>query len=119
MRHELNLSKMLPGLPLFFLLLPLPAPPLSPPAPPCPSPFSCPSLSLYYPTPLSPEIIQTLPSQLGVDDVEDFCTLARYFSSLTPQSFRKVSTLLKPLLTPRLADMHALCSWEPLMVQVW
>ena len=60
-RHELcNLSSTAP---------PPPPPPLSPAA---------------------PEVIQSLPGQLGVADVEDFWALACYFSSLTPQSFRKV-----------------------------
>ena len=32
----------------------------------------------------------TLPQELAVEDIEDFCSLAQYYSSRTPQSFRKV-----------------------------
>ena len=35
------------------------------------------------------------PSQLGVDDIEDFCALARYYGTRTPQSYRKVSIVEK------------------------
>ena len=31
-----------------------------------------------------------LPQELAVEDIEDFCSLAQYYSSRTPQSFRKV-----------------------------
>ena len=52
MRHGLNLSKTLPDLPLFFLLLPLSAPPLSP-APPC-SYTTPPPFLLPLPVPILP-----------------------------------------------------------------
>lgn len=35
------------------------------------------------------EMISQFPSQLGVDDIEDFCTLAQYYVVRTPQSYRK------------------------------
>ena len=35
--------------------------------------------------------ISTLPSQLSDEDVEDFFSLAHYYATRTPQSFRKVS----------------------------
>lgn len=35
-------------------------------------------------------MITNFPSQLGVDDIEDFCTLAQYYATRTPQSYRKV-----------------------------
>ncbi|XP_028405165.1 TBC1 domain family member 23-like [Dendronephthya gigantea] len=35
------------------------------------------------------DIISEFPSQLAADDIEDFCSLAQYYSSKTPQSFRK------------------------------
>ncbi|XP_057302283.1 TBC1 domain family member 23-like [Hydractinia symbiolongicarpus] len=35
------------------------------------------------------EMITNFPSQLGVDDIEDFCTLAQYYATRTPQSYRK------------------------------
>ena len=34
--------------------------------------------------------ISTLPCQLSADDTEDFFSLAQYYASRTPQSFRKV-----------------------------
>ena len=34
--------------------------------------------------------ISSLPTQLSQDDVEDFFSLAHYYASRTPQSFRKV-----------------------------
>ena len=48
--------------------------------------------------------LATFPSALEADDVEDFCSLAQYYASKTPQSFRRVSkttatvTALKPIL---------------------
>ena len=43
------------------------------------------------------EIVDALiaaPSALESDDIEDFCSLAQYYSSRTPQSFRRVCALL-------------------------
>ena len=37
------------------------------------------------------ETISSIPADLGIDDVSDFCSLARYYSLKTPTSFRKVS----------------------------
>lgn len=37
--------------------------------------------------------ISSLPGQLSHDDVEDFFSLAHYYASRTPQSFRKVLSL--------------------------
>lgn len=37
-----------------------------------------------------PETISSIPLQLEEDDIEDFCSLAQYYASRTPQSFRKV-----------------------------
>lgn len=34
--------------------------------------------------------LQSLPGALEADDIEDFCSLAQYYSSKTPQSFRMV-----------------------------
>ena len=34
--------------------------------------------------------ISTLPCQLSADDMDDFFSLAQYYASRTPQSFRKV-----------------------------
>ncbi|CAD5123808.1 DgyrCDS12119 [Dimorphilus gyrociliatus] len=34
------------------------------------------------------ETLQALPGALEADDIEDFCSLAQYYSSKTPQSFR-------------------------------
>ena len=34
--------------------------------------------------------ISALPCQLSAEDIEDFCSLAQYYASRTPQSFRKV-----------------------------
>ena len=36
------------------------------------------------------EMITAFPQDLGADDIEDFCVLAKYYSTRTPQSFRKV-----------------------------
>ncbi|KAH9504514.1 hypothetical protein Btru_063009 [Bulinus truncatus] len=35
------------------------------------------------------EIISTLPQALEAEDIEDFCSLAQYYASKTPQSFRR------------------------------
>lgn len=35
------------------------------------------------------ETISSIPLQLEEDDIEDFCSLAQYYASRTPQSFRK------------------------------
>ena len=34
--------------------------------------------------------LATFPSALDADDIEDFCSLAQYYASRTPQSFRRV-----------------------------
>lgn len=39
------------------------------------------------------EAISSIPLQLEEDDIEDFCSLAQYYASRTPQSFRKVDSL--------------------------
>jgi len=41
------------------------------------------------------EMIASIPGQLEAEDIEDFCSLAQYYASRTPQSFRKVSILLQ------------------------
>ena len=38
--------------------------------------------------------LATFPNQLEDDDVEDFFSLAQYYASKTPQSFRRVSKLI-------------------------
>ena len=38
--------------------------------------------------------ISALPCQLSAEDIEDFCSLAQYYASRTPQSFRKVPSSL-------------------------
>ncbi len=35
----------------------------------------------------------TFPSALEADDIKDFCALAQYYASKTPQSFRRVSIM--------------------------
>ncbi|XP_064618289.1 TBC1 domain family member 23-like [Liolophura sinensis] len=35
------------------------------------------------------ELIETFPAALEADDIEDFCSLAQYYASKTPQSFRR------------------------------
>ncbi len=37
--------------------------------------------------------LSSLPSQLSADDIDDFFSLAKYYASRTPQSFRKVCCL--------------------------
>lgn len=37
--------------------------------------------------------IKSSPSALEANDIEDFCSLAQYYASKTPQSFRRVSIL--------------------------
>jgi hypothetical protein len=32
----------------------------------------------------------SFPSALEADDIEDFCSLAQYYATKTPQSFRRV-----------------------------
>lgn len=44
------------------------------------------ALTLFF----FPETISSIPLQLEEDDIEDFCSLAQYYASRTPQSFRKV-----------------------------
>jgi hypothetical protein len=42
--------------------------------------------------------ISTFPSAIAADDVEDFCALAQYYSTRTPQSFRRVSDVCYPMI---------------------
>lgn len=39
-------------------------------------------------------VVRALPSGLEADDIEDFCSLARYYAKKTPPSFRKVFKIL-------------------------
>lgn len=39
------------------------------------------------------EILGTLPSQLAIDDINDFWSLAEYYDKKTPSSFKKVCDL--------------------------
>ena len=39
--------------------------------------------------------LRLLPSGLEAEDIEDFCSLARYYAEKTPPSFRKVSAKLR------------------------
>jgi len=48
---------------------------------------SCRPIGMYV---LFVETISALPSSLDADDIEDFCGLAQYYASKTPQSFRRV-----------------------------
>ena len=43
---------------------------------------------------LSTDTLKVFPSALEADDIEDFCQLAQYYASRTPQSFRRVKMLL-------------------------
>lgn len=36
------------------------------------------------------DILKSAPAALEAEDIEDFCTLAQYYASKTPQSFRRV-----------------------------
>lgn len=38
------------------------------------------------------DMITNFPSQLGADDIEDFCQLAHYYAVRTPNSYRKVTS---------------------------
>lgn len=38
------------------------------------------------------DILKSAPAALEADDIEDFCSLAQYYASKTPQSFRRVSS---------------------------
>ena len=40
------------------------------------------------------EILKSAPAALEADDIEDFCSLAQYYASKTPQSFRRVRLIL-------------------------
>ena len=55
--------------------------------------FSCRELLLEG-SPMSQEelssTLSSIPSQLSAEDIEDFFSLAQYYASRTPQSFRKV-----------------------------
>ena len=42
------------------------------------------------------DAIQCLPAALEAEDIEDFCSLAQYYASKTPQSFRTVRLQVKP-----------------------
>jgi hypothetical protein len=60
------------------------------------------------------ELIVSLPKELSSEDIEDFCSLAQYYSSRTPQSFRKdYHTLLfgmsRGSIPSFLPLSHALC----------
>jgi len=35
--------------------------------------------------------LSSIPKELEAEDIEDFCSLALYYESRTPQSFRQVS----------------------------
>lgn len=37
------------------------------------------------------EMLASFPSGLEAEDIEDFCALAQYYGSRTPQSFRRVN----------------------------
>ena len=50
--------------------------------------------------------ISSLPSQLSAEDMEDFFSLAQYYASRTPQSFRKVSYPLPYTHTHTHTKMH-------------
>lgn len=39
------------------------------------------------------EILENLPAQLAIDDINDFWSLAEYYDSKTPSSFKKVPIL--------------------------
>ena len=55
--------------------------------------------------------ISSLPGQLSHEDVEDFFSLAHYYASRTPQSFRKVLSSLTThyvILTSFSQDYHSL-----------
>ena len=43
------------------------------------------------------DTLQCLPAALEAGDIEDFCSLAQYYATKTPQSFRTVSGHLVPL----------------------
>lgn len=49
------------------------------------------------------EILKSAPAGLEADDIEDFCSLAQYYASKTPQSFRRVSTAIVISHTPNSA----------------
>ena len=40
------------------------------------------------------DILKSAPAALEADDIEDFCTLAQYYASKTPQSFRRVNQII-------------------------
>lgn len=40
------------------------------------------------------ETLANIPSALSVEDVSDFCSLARYYAMKTPVTFRKVSVYI-------------------------
>lgn len=48
--------------------------------------------------------LSSLPCQLSADDIEDFFSLAKYYASRTPQSFRKVRWLSGSMYTS-----HTVC----------
>ncbi|XP_052258806.1 TBC1 domain family member 23-like isoform X2 [Dreissena polymorpha] len=51
------------------------------------------------------ELISSFPSALEAEDIEDFCTLAQYYASKTPQSFRR--DYEKPLFGSNLGTTRA------------
>ena len=55
------------------------------------------------------DILKSAPAALEADDIEDFCTLAQYYASKTPQSFRRVNQIIHHgiiILDIRLHVMH-------------
>ena len=54
------------------------------------------------------DMIATIPSQLELEDIEDFCSLAQYYASHTPQSFRKVC-----IITQRISTDSDCCAFPP------
>lgn len=59
----------------------------------CITPTACREQIMENPDATGEELcatISSLPCQLSADDTEDFFSLAQYYASRTPQSFRKV-----------------------------
>ena len=67
------------------------------------SPFPCRELLLEG-SPMSQEelcsTLSSIPGQLSAEDIEDFFSLAQYYASRTPQSFRKVGISAKVKVHP-------------------
>lgn len=55
------------------------------------------------------EMLISFPSGLEAEDIEDFCALAQYYATKTPQSFRRVmnKTILK-IIAVEWATQHIL-----------